>query len=198
MYKIEIEKQEKNMIHFKLNKFILFFLILFIFSTNIFSFQAGENEIKKNYLQMQSTLSYAFIQTAKIALIQPKLGHPDQYEIRLEKTSPFITYFSDRPNRVTGVMSLDQFLSAWNKGIDSFKVDPPNVTVSGENEKDSNLFFILEFTHPQFSKKSNQMTYDIKFISPHPQLSKKPIVLHNPILFFDNWLPEWCPSCCCG
>jgi len=43
---------------------------------------------------------------------------------------PNVIYFSDRPARVAGHMSLKKFVGMWNKGKDSFKADPPNATLS--------------------------------------------------------------------
>jgi len=43
---------------------------------------------------------------------------------------PNVIYFSDRPDRVAGHLSLEKFVESWNKGSDSFKADPPNATLS--------------------------------------------------------------------
>jgi len=43
---------------------------------------------------------------------------------------PNVLYFSDRPARKAGHMSLSNFVEMWDKGGDSFKADPPNATLS--------------------------------------------------------------------
>jgi hypothetical protein len=43
---------------------------------------------------------------------------------------PNVIYFSDRPARKAGHLSLEKFVESWNKGSDSFKADPPNATLS--------------------------------------------------------------------
>ena len=43
---------------------------------------------------------------------------------------PNVVYFSDRPARKAGHISLANFVEMWNKGNDSFKADPPNATLS--------------------------------------------------------------------
>jgi len=43
---------------------------------------------------------------------------------------PNVIYFSDRPNRIAGHMSLSKFVEIWDKGVDSFKADLPNATLS--------------------------------------------------------------------
>jgi len=47
---------------------------------------------------------------------------------------PNVIYFSDRPNRVAGHISLAKFVESWNKGVDSYKADPPNATLSVLNK----------------------------------------------------------------
>ncbi len=46
------------------------------------------------------------------------------------KGVPNVIYFSDRPARKAGHMSLSEFVEMWNKGSDSYKADPPNATLS--------------------------------------------------------------------
>ncbi len=43
---------------------------------------------------------------------------------------PNVIYFSDRPARNAGHMSVSKFVEMWDKGVDSFKADPPNATLS--------------------------------------------------------------------
>ena len=46
------------------------------------------------------------------------------------KGVPNVIYFSDRPARKAGHLSLEKFVEMWDKGDDSFKADPPNATLS--------------------------------------------------------------------
>lgn len=46
------------------------------------------------------------------------------------KDIPLVIYFSDRPNRLAGLLSLDVFAQGWDQGTDSFRADPPNATLS--------------------------------------------------------------------
>ena len=48
---------------------------------------------------------------------------------------PNVIYFSDRPARKAGHLSLEKFVDSWNKGSDSFKTDPPNATLSVLNKE---------------------------------------------------------------
>ncbi|MCH7518608.1 MAG: hypothetical protein IH964_06225 [Candidatus Dadabacteria bacterium] len=43
---------------------------------------------------------------------------------------PNVLYFSDRPARNAGHLSVSEFIEMWNRGSDRFKADPPNATLS--------------------------------------------------------------------
>jgi len=58
---------------------------------------------------------------------------------------PNVIYFSDRPDRVAGHLSLEKFVESWNKGVDSYKADPPNATLSVLN-KDGAKNVVVELT----------------------------------------------------
>jgi hypothetical protein len=48
----------------------------------------------------------------------------------LRSCSPSTLYFSDRPERVVGHMTTEQFVEQWTEGPDSFASDPPNAVLS--------------------------------------------------------------------
>ena len=56
---------------------------------------------------------------------------------------PNVIYFSDRPARIAGHMSASKFVEMWDKGVDSFKADLPNATLS-KLEKDGAKNVVLE------------------------------------------------------
>ena len=43
---------------------------------------------------------------------------------------PSVIYFSDRPARIAGHMTMNELFDTWYKGNDSFAIDPPNATLS--------------------------------------------------------------------
>ena len=43
---------------------------------------------------------------------------------------PSVIYFSDRPARIAGHRSVEDFVATWDQGEDSFAVDPPNAVLS--------------------------------------------------------------------
>ena len=51
-------------------------------------------------------------------------------ELRLKGVSTSTIFFSDRPERITGHEPTEDFVRDWGEGDDSFKVNPPNATLS--------------------------------------------------------------------
>jgi len=71
---------------------------------------------------------------------------------------PNVIYFSDRPNRIAGHMSLSEFIEMWNKGSDSFQADPPNATFS-ILEKDGAKNIVVELLSVE--QKSGSVVFKI-------------------------------------
>ena len=51
-------------------------------------------------------------------------------KLTLNTVAPSTLFFSDRPDRVTGHVSSDEFVQTWGDGEDSFASDPPNAALS--------------------------------------------------------------------
>ena len=54
----------------------------------------------------------------------------DQTTLTLHDVAPSTLYFSDRPERVVGHMTTEQFIGQWTEGPNSFDEDPPNAVLS--------------------------------------------------------------------
>src|SRR3954447_12213718 len=54
----------------------------------------------------------------------------DQSTLTLQDVSPSTLYFSDRPERVVGHMTTEQFIDQWSEGPNSFLEDPPNAVLA--------------------------------------------------------------------
>lgn len=54
----------------------------------------------------------------------------DGATLTLSGLAPSTLYFSDRPERVVGHMTTEQFIGAWAEGSNSFAADPPNAVLS--------------------------------------------------------------------
>jgi hypothetical protein len=58
-------------------------------------------------------------------------GQSGVYKITLTDTSPYTTYFSDRPKMISGIVPTEKFVGSWSKGKDSFDQNSPNVAFEG-------------------------------------------------------------------
>ena len=54
----------------------------------------------------------------------------DGSSLTMEGVSPSVIFFCDRPTRLAGHMSIEEFLSTVSTGEDSFAEDPPNASLS--------------------------------------------------------------------
>ena len=50
--------------------------------------------------------------------------------LRLVKVNPQTVFFSDRPQRIAGHLTMGDYLKTWKEGRDNFGADPPNATLS--------------------------------------------------------------------
>lgn len=64
-----------------------------------------------------------FVQTAPRAA-------SDGERLTLEGVTPATLFFSDRPQRVVGHLSTEDFVGLWGDGENSFAEDPPNTVVA--------------------------------------------------------------------
>jgi hypothetical protein len=60
----------------------------------------------------------------------------DGGKVTFHGLSPATLYFSDRPQRVAGHLTAQQFVDEWDKGENSFAADPPNAVIAFLEEGD--------------------------------------------------------------
>lgn len=135
-------------------------------------------------------LSVSFVQmghTAKFKLIDAKTN---TYRLTLTRANPFITYFSDRPARVIGQVSNQEFLAKWSHGSDSFAKDAPNAVLDGSIRDDQqkkhfmNIAMIL--SAPTYDSDTQRFTYHVRIIPSSVQGALLPAMLYHPVMFIDN------------
>ncbi len=81
--------------------------------------------------EQEEIIQELFVQTAHGA------EHADG-RLVLRNVAPSTLFFSDRPQRIVGHLSTEEFVESWGEGEDSFAADPPNAVLSflakGETE----------------------------------------------------------------
>jgi hypothetical protein len=74
---------------------------------------------------------------------------------------PGVVYFTDRPARQAGQISLSKFVEMWSNGGGSFKADPPNAVLSILSES-TNQNIVIELQDP--SIKRDVVSFKIKIL----------------------------------
>jgi hypothetical protein len=75
----------------------------------------------------------------------------DGQTLRLVNVSPQTIYFSDRPKRVAGHVTMPTYMQEWTAaaGPNNFATDPPNATLSVyEAGQDSNTLAVVKISQP--------------------------------------------------
>lgn len=106
---------------------------------------------------------------------------------RLTMEHPHINYFTDRPYRQVGSVSVVDFVSNWTKGVHSFKKDHPNAAfVAGLDLQGSRkeVRRFVELSKPQFNDKTKQLSFALTGLS--EKLTIKQGRYANTVLFVDN------------
>lgn len=130
--------------------------------------------------------SYLFLQTSNHGTLVKNTDNT--YTLSIAKPQKFVGYFTDRPERKAGLITLKKFLSLWtNTHIkDNFSKEPPNVAVALRLKQGGFETVFAEVTHPIL--KDHQLIYTLKIISKNKVMTGD---LKHISLFFDDiiWNP---------
>jgi len=89
-------------------------------------------------------------------------GKMEGDRITLENV-PLVIYFSDRPNRLAGQLSLKVFAQGWDQGKGSFKADPPNATLSILTDGGVQNT-VIEISEPQTKVKEGTISFKVRVL----------------------------------
>jgi len=98
---------------------------------------------------------------------------------------PSVIYFTDRPARKVGYMSLSNFLDMWDKNIGNFKADPPNAALS-ILKKDEAKEVVVELKSAE--QKNGTLLFKVRVLEGNAAGS-----FETSTLFIDSFGP--CPGC---
>jgi len=90
----------------------------------------------------------------------------DDKTFRLVKVNQQTLYFSDRPVRIAGHLTMPAYLDEWKagEGPDNFASDPPNATLSVyEPGRHDNTLTVVKISHPVID--GNDLVYSYKLIN---------------------------------
>lgn len=135
----------------------------------------------------KKNVTVVYVQNAKSSELKADAKHPNVLQLTLHKPESHVSYFSDRPQRLTGIVELQQFLSLWDdKSKAKFMQNPPNVAIE---TKKSNLIGML--SNPSYNSKTGDLTFTFTPIKPLPAEFKYGKDLGYTVLFIDDvsWDP---------
>lgn len=134
--------------------------------------------------------NYLFVQIVPEASLKQVVGKPGLYTLTLKEVSNKLEYFSARPERVSGLVSVQKFLTVWEKG---FSTVTPKAAVLGLDKnprQKKSVSLMVELSHPIYSHDLKTMTYEARLL-PGEKSTIKSMELAALALFID----DYCPSC---
>ena len=106
--------------------------------------------------QQDQMPQFLFVQNAKGVVF-------DKGTISLKGVSPATLFFSDRPMRIAGHYTTEEFVQMWGEGKDSFKSDPPNATLSiFQEDRDKLTDVVVKLSNPKLE--GDDLTYHVAII----------------------------------
>lgn len=103
----------------------------------------------------------------------------DDGRLTLHTLAPTTLFFSDRPDRVTGHVTSQEFVDSWDKGDDSFESNPPNAVLSIFHT-DMVSDIVVELLDPVMS--GNDLTYEVVILDGEMPASGGPNALFIDVI----------------
>lgn len=134
-----------------------------------------------------SMLYVLHAQDASIA----KATKPNEFVLNLEKTR--VSYFSDRPVRTAGHISIHNFIDLWHKGKDSFgKVHPNAAMAAGldylDHKNETNKFIILS-SPKKINNKQAAVQFTIRAFGKHDKIK---VGEYSDVVLFVDGMTSMC------
>jgi len=112
----------------------------------------------------QETASNQKVQLMFVQTAEDFKANPKEKTLRLVNVNPQTLYFSDRPKRVAGNLTMPAYFDEWTAkaGPDNFKNDPPNATLSVyEGSNKENTLAVIEISNPVMEGKDLIYKYKV-------------------------------------
>ena len=93
--------------------------------------------------------------------------------------APTTLFFSDRPDRVTGHVTTQEFVDSWDQGPDSFESNPPNAVLSIFHP-DMVSDVVVELIDPVLT--GDDLTYDVVILDGEMPTSGGPSALFIDVI----------------
>jgi len=106
--------------------------------------------------QQDQMPQFLFVQNGKNVIFEKGM-------ITIKGISPTTLFFSDRPMRIAGHYTTEEFVQMWGEGKDSFQSDPPNATLSiFQEDRDKLTDVVVKLSNPRLE--GDDLTYHVAII----------------------------------
>jgi hypothetical protein len=106
--------------------------------------------------QQEQMAQLLFVQNAKGVVFE-------KGTITLKGVSPTTLFFSDRPMRIAGHYTTEEFVQTWGEGKNSFASDPPNATLSiFQEDRDKLIDVVVKLSNPLLE--GDDLTYHVAIL----------------------------------
>ncbi|MBN1684906.1 MAG: hypothetical protein JW855_05715 [Gammaproteobacteria bacterium] len=160
--------------------FSVFIIITAVFLTSACGQSAPQKEKSDQATtnaEQFSQVNLIFLQSATAGELRESTLHEGYYQLTLYNVAPYITYFTQRPNRNSGIVPLQNFVKAWNVGPNSFQDNNPNaVIVAGQINDTINKNtppLLAALSNPQYDMNKNVLQFLVKPLSTQKLLYKE-------------------------
>jgi len=99
--------------------------------------------------------------------------------LTMHTMAPTTLFFSDRPDRVTGHVTTQEFVDSWDQGPDSFESNPPNAVLSIFHP-DMVSDVVVELIDPVLT--GDDLTYDVVILDGEMPASGGPSALFIDVI----------------
>lgn len=114
------------------------------------------------------SVSLLYVLTADSGTIEPLEGARGQYALQLKGVSPNVVYFSDRPNRIAGQVSVADFLKSIGFGG---KLNP-NAAIDVQGGAKEGDLIVVALGQPVYNAASSSLRFFITILdAPRPGLA---------------------------
>lgn len=164
------------------------FLSILLCTLSTLTFAANTNYNAS--LSIPKDAQLLFIQVAKSGEIKTIPNQPNSYEITLKQVDPYTSYFTESPNRITGLMPTKQFFKIWQTQTAKAGTEQPNVAIETSDAKTGQrINQIFALTNPVINPKTNSIKYQAKLLANHSNTNAVPTdtKLGYTVLFIDDF-----------
>lgn len=163
---------------------LLFFTIVAVHASSSSKLNAEDSSLNP---ATKTETALLFQQVAASSSLTPINSQKGIYRLSLKSPSPYITYFSDEPERYTGIMPVSEFYQHWKKGR-IFKTNiQPNAALEAYDKKSkTHISCTVMLSDPTYQAKTNSISYKITLLGDQ-RLAPTKIDLKYTVLFIDDF-----------